>query len=165
MITVSEKVTKMRNVNRALKKHLFIRQEIDRRIQPRIAATIWDRAHIDLERIYSIYRNVPKKVSTHTDSVIFPTVAIYRALKKYAPEEAYGIMKEAMAKKTSKSCKCIAKMSAIPIFTHIYLILRGPVQHITFKNTSPADTVHCPYHKYPKELRCSELITLFCDNE
>ncbi len=133
----------MRNVNRALKRQLFIKQEIDRRIQPRIAATIWDRAHIDLERIYSIYRDVPKKVSIHTDSIIFPTIAIYRALKKYAPDEAYGIMKEALAKKPSKRSKFLT----------------------AFKNTPPADTEHCPYHKYPKELGCSELIILFCNDD
>lgn len=155
----------MRNVNRALKRQLFVKQEIDRRIQPRIAATIWDRAHIDLERIYSIYRDVPKKVSVHTDSIIFPTIAIYRALKKYAPDEAYGIMKEALAKKSSKSSKCLTRMTVIPGLSSLLLWLRGPVHHATFKNTPPADTVHCPYHKYPKELGCSELIILFCDHD
>lgn len=127
----------MRSVNRALKRQIHIKQEIDRLIQPRIAATIWDRAHIDLERIYSVYRDVPRRVSKHTDSIIFPTVAIYRALKKYTPEEAYGIMKEAMAKR--------------------------PRRCVSFGKTIRADIVHCPYHKYLKELGSSELITLFCD--
>lgn len=42
---------------------------------PPTAARVWDRAHLELETIYSSYRAVPKKVADHTDNFIFPALS------------------------------------------------------------------------------------------
>ena len=86
----------MRNIKKTMESKKAIKAFIDERLSETDARKVWDMAHINLEKIYSAYRDVPKKVAVHTDDFIFPAVAIYRALKKYAPDEAYDVLKDSM---------------------------------------------------------------------
>jgi hypothetical protein len=118
-------------------------------------------------------------VDTHTDGFIFPAAAIYFALKEYAPDEAYDIMKTTMKKKSEQSGKSLAKMARIPGFTRFFLSLWPPVSRKMFGEASGfknvfyptpkgcfrMDITQCPYHKYLTELGCPELNVLFCDND
>lgn len=169
----------MRNVEKTMKGKKFIKEFIERRLEPEVAAKVWDIAHLELEKIYSAYRDVPKKVATHTDSFIFPAAAIYRALKKYAPEEAYEIMKVSMMGRAKKSGESLARMSKVPGFTRFFLSMWPPVSRKMFgeesgfknvfypceKGEFRMDITQCPYHKYLTELGCGELNILFCDND
>ncbi len=168
-----------RNAEKTLKGKNFIRQEIERRLPPATSKKVWDYAHISLERIYGSYRDVPPKVATHTDGFIFPAAAIYFALKKYAPDEAYDIMKTTMKKKSEQSGQSLAKMAKIPGFTAFFLSLWPPVSRKMFGEASGfknefyptpkgcfrMDITQCPYNKYLTELGCPELNVLFCDND
>ncbi len=168
-----------RNAEKTLKGKTFIKQVIERRLSPAVSRRVWDYAHIRLEQIYGSYREVPPKVATHTDGFIFPAAAIYLALKKYAPDEAYDIMKTTMKEKSEQSGKSLAKMARIPGFTRFFLSLWPPVSRKMFGEASGfknvfyptpkgcfrMDITQCPYHKYLTELGCPELNVLFCDND
>ncbi len=168
-----------RNAEKTLKDKKFIKQEIEKRLDPRTAQMVWDNAHIRLEHFYGSYRDVPKKVAMHTDGFIFPAAAIYLALKKYAPDKAYDIMKTTMKEKSEQSGRSLAKMAKIPGFTKFFLNLWPPVSRKMFgesagfknvfypteKGCFRMDITQCPYHKYLTELGCPELNILFCDND
>lgn len=168
-----------RKAEKTLKGKRFIKQEIERRLPATVSKKVWDNAHIRLEHIYGSYRDVEKKVATHTDGFIFPAAAIYLALKKYAPDEAYDIMKTTMKEKSEQSGKSLAKMARIPGFTRFFLSLWPPVSRKMFGEASGfknvfyptpkgcfrMDITQCPYHKYLTELGCPELNVLFCDND
>ena len=169
----------MRNVEKTMKGKVFIRNHIEKKLLSPTADRVWDRAYLELEMIYSSYRDVPKKVAAHTDNFIFPAAAIYRALKKYAPEHAYEIMKTSMMEQSQKKGKSLAKMAKIPGFTRFFLSLWPPVSRKMFgeesgfknvfypceKEEFRMDITQCPYHKYLTELGCGELNKLFCDND
>ena len=112
---------RMRNVEKTMKGKTFIRNHIEKKLPPPTAARVWDRAHLELEMIYSSYRNIPPKVATHTDNFIFPAAAIYRALKKHAPEYAYEIMKTSMMEQSQKkggvTCKDVKDPGLYKIFS------------------------------------------------
>ncbi len=168
-----------RNVEKTLKGKSFIKQEIERRLPPEVSRKVWDNAHNRLEHIYGSYPDVPPKVATHTDGFIFPAAAIYFALKEYAPDEAYDIMKSTMKKKSEQSGRSLAKMARIPGFTRFFLSLWPPVSRKMFGEASGfrnvfyptpkgcfrMDITQCPYHKYLTKLGCPELNVLFCDND
>ncbi len=156
-----------------------IRAVINERLQEADAKKVWDRACINLERIYSAYRDVPKKVAVHTDGFIFPAVAIYQALKKYAPDEAYDVIKDSMRRISEERGRSLARMTRIPIFARFFLKMLDPVSRKMFGEASGfknvfypcekgefrMDITQCPYHKYLTELGCPEINTLFCDND
>ncbi|MCR5651032.1 MAG: L-2-amino-thiazoline-4-carboxylic acid hydrolase [Lachnospiraceae bacterium] len=168
-----------RNVEKTLKGKKFIKQEIEKCLDPETAQEVWDNAHTRLGQFYGLYKDVPKKVAMHTDGFIFPAAAIYLALKEYAPDKAYEIMKTTMKKKSERSGRSLAKMAKIPGFTRFFLSLWPPVSRkmfgeaAGFKNVFyPAekgcfrmDITQCPYHRYLTELGCPELNILFCDND
>ena len=168
-----------RNAEKTLKGKKFIKQEIERQLPSSISQKVWDEAHIGLEEIYRSYTDIPGKVATHTDDFIFPAAAIYLALKKYAPNEAYGIMKKTMKEKSEQSGRSLAKMARIPGFTRFFLSLWPPVSRKMFGEASGfknvfyptekgcfrMDITQCPYHKYLNELGCPELNILFCDSD
>ena len=67
----------MRNVEKTMKGKVFIRNHIEKKLPSPTAARVWDRAYLELEIIYSSYRDVPEKVATHTDNFIFPAAVGY----------------------------------------------------------------------------------------
>ncbi len=168
-----------RSAEKTLMGKKFIKQEIDKRLSPALSKKVWDNARIRLEQFYGSYKDLPKKVATHTDGFIFPAAAIYLALKKYAPDEAYDIMKTTMREKSKRSGESLAKMARIPGFTGFFLSLWPPVSRKMFGEASGfknvfyptpkgcfrMDITQCPYHKYLTELGCPELNVLFCDND
>ncbi len=168
-----------KDAEKVLKGKAFIKQEIDRRLSPSLSKKVWDNACMRLEHIYGSYRDIPKKVASHTDGFIFPAVAIYSALKKYAPDEAYDIMKTTMKEKSEQTGRSLAKMAKVPGFTKFFLSLWPPVSRKMFgeaagfknvfypseKGCFRMDITQCPYHKYMTELGCPELNILFCDND
>ncbi len=169
----------MRNIKKTMESKKVIRAVIDERLPEADAKKVWDRAYINLERIYSAYRDVPKKVAVHTDGFIFPAAAIYQALKKYAPDEAYDVIKDSMRRISEERGRSLAKMTRIPVFARLFLKMWGPVSRKMFGEASGfknvfypcergefrMDITQCPYHKYLTELGCPEINTLFCDND
>lgn len=169
----------MRNIKKTMESKKSIKEVIDERLSEADAKRVWDRAYINLERIYSAYRDVPKKVAVHTDRFIFPAVAIYQALKKYAPDKAYDIIKDSMRRISENRGRSLAKMTSIAGFRKFFLGMWGPVSRKMFgeesgfknvfypceKGQFRMDITQCPYHKYLTELGCPEINTLFCDND
>lgn len=169
----------MRNTEKTMKSKKVLKREIDRRFSPAESEKIWKKAHFNLEKIYSSYRDVPKKVADHTDQYIFPAVAVYKALKEYAPDDAYDVIKQSMKEISEKRGRKLAKLMKIPGFARLFLSMWEPVskkmfgEPSGFKNTFypcdkgefRMDITQCPYHKYLTELGCPEINTLFCDND
>ncbi len=169
----------LRNIDKTMKSKKVIKQEIENRLSAADAEKVWKKAYMNLDRIYSAYRDVPEKVAVHTDSFIFPAVAIYKALKEFAPDEAYDVIKESMRQISEKRGRSYARMTKIPGFKRFFLGMWSPVSRKMFgeesgfknvfypceKGEFRMDITQCPYHKYLTELGCPEINTLFCDND
>lgn len=115
----------MRNVRKVMKGKLAFKEEIDRRLSAEDSEKVWKQAHKRLAKMYRDYSNLPKGVSNHTDSFIFPAAAIYLSIRKVAPEEAFDIMKVVMKARTEKMGQTIAKMTGIPGFKSFFLKMWG----------------------------------------
>ena len=169
----------MRNVRKVMRGKQAFKEEIDRRLSAEDSEKVWKQAHKRLAKMYRDYSNLPKGVSNHTDSFIFPAAAIYLSIRKVAPEEAFDIMKVVMKARTEKMGQTIAKMTGIPGFKSFVLKMWGVMSHKMFGPTAGfqnvfypktkgefrMDITACPYHKYLTELGCPEINILFCDND
>lgn len=63
--------------------------EIERQFTPQETALIWDQARSGYQKLLAAYPDLPPKVAAHTDGVIFPAIAVYRALAGKRPERAW----------------------------------------------------------------------------
>lgn len=164
---------------RTLKGKEIFKEEIAKRISVPKCNKIWRDAHKRLYKMYAGHRDLPKGVSMHTDSFIFPAAAVYLAMKEVDSVMAYDVMKKIMAEKSAKTGKMIAKCCRIPGFRKIFLGMWGPLSHRLFGESDGfknvfypkeegcfrMDIIQCPYHQYLTEQGCPELNILFCEND
>ncbi len=85
------------------------KDEITARLSLTECEQIWRDAHKRLYRMYADHQGLPKGVAMHTDGFIFPSAAIYLAMKEVDPDMAYDVMKKIMAEKSIKTGQTIAK--------------------------------------------------------
>ena len=100
--------------------------------------------------------------------MIFPSAAIYLALKEVAPNKAYDIMKESMKKQAMGAGQSYAKMAKIPGFKKFFLGLFGSMSRKMFGESAGFKNVihECPKGKFKMDIMgCPELNVLFCDND
>ena len=162
-----------------MKSKKAFREEISNRFSVTDCEKIWKDAHKRLYKMYMEHKDLPKGVSTHTDSFIFPAAAIYLAMKEIDSEVAYAVMKKVMAERSRETGKAIAKCCKIPGFKTFFLRMWDALSHKMFGETAGfknvfypkekgcfrMDITQCPYNKYLTEQGCPELNILFCKND
>ena len=82
-----------------MKSKKVFREEISKRMSAANKEKVWKAAHKRLYKMYKEHRDLPKGVSMHTDSFIFPAAAIYLSMKEIDPDVAYDVMKKVMAER------------------------------------------------------------------
>ena len=153
--------------------------EISKRLSSAECEKVWNDSYERLYKMYADHLDLPKGVSMHTDSFIFPAAAIYLSMKEADADIAYDVMKKIMAQKSTKTGQSIAKCCRIPGFKKYFLKMWDSMSHKMFGETAGfknvfypkqkdcfrMDIIQCPYNKYLTELGCPELTQLFCDND
>ncbi len=174
----TEKALKKKTV-RIMKSKKALKDEIENRFSVSESKRIWKNAHKRLYKIYAEHENLPKGVSAHTDSFIFPAAAIYLSIKEKDPDMAYDVMKKVMATRSEKMGQTLARCCKIPGFKRFFLSMWDTLSHKMFgeasgfknvfypkkKDCFRMDITQCTYHKYLTELGCPEINVLFCEND
>ena len=162
-----------------MKSKKVFREEISKRMSAANKEKVWKAAHKRLYKMYIEHRNLPKGVSMHTDSFIFPAAAIYLSMKEIDSDVAYDVMKKVMAERSDDMGKMLAKCCKLPGFKMFFLRMWDPMSHKMFGEASGfknvfyptekgcfrMDITQCPYNKYLTEQGCPELNILFCEND
>ena len=162
-----------------MKSKKVFREEISKRMSAANKEKVWKAAHKRLYKMYIEHRDLPKGVSMHTDSFIFPAAAIYLSMKEIDPDVAYDVMKKVMAERSDNMGKMLAKCCKLPGFKTFFLRMWDPMSHKMFGEASGfknvfyptekgcfrMDITQCPYNKYLTEQGCPELNILFCEND
>ncbi len=162
-----------------LSKKQFFKDGMAEKMTAEEIERVWNDAVGRLDQMYDTHPDLPKGVRMHTDNYIFPTAAVYLALKQEKPDVAYEIIEETMRIRASGMGASIQKMSKIPGFKTFFLKLWDPVSHKMFGENSGfknkfypkarkeyrMDILECPYNKYLTEQGCPELTVLFCKND
>ena len=179
MLTENEKKELNKKACKVMKSKKFLKAETAKRFAASETEKIWVDAEKRLFEFYALHTDLPKGVSAHTDSFIFPAAAIYLSLKEEAPDKAFEIMECSMKEKALEGGKSLARMTAIPGFKKFFLKMWDSMSHKMFGETAGfknifydcpkgefrMDITQCPYNKYLTELGCPELTKLFCDND
>ena len=179
MLTENLKKELNKKAWKVLKRKKLFKTEIAKRFAPSESEKIWADAENRLFELYASHTDLPKGISAHTDSFIFPAAAIYLAMKEADSEIAYDIMKTKMAEKSDKMGQMIAKCCRFPGFKKFFLGMWDSVSHKMFgesagfknvfypkeKDCFRMDITQCPYHTYLTEAGCPELNILFCEND
>lgn len=132
-----------------------------------------------LAKMYTLHPDLPKGVGMHVYNFIFPSAAIYLAIKAENEDIAYAVMEKCMREKSSKMGESLRKMSRIPGFSRFFMSMWDPVSHKMFgpssgfknvfykkeKNEYRMDILSCPYCRYLTKVGCPELTVLFCKND
>jgi hypothetical protein len=174
----TEKELKKKTV-RIMKSKKAFKAEIEKRFSASEGEKIWKNAHRRLCKMYSEHESLPKGISAHTDSFIFPAAAIYLSMKEKNPDIAYDVMKQVMAIRSEKMGQSLARCCKIPGFRRFFLSMWDTLSHKMFgeasgfknvfypkeKDCFRMDITQCPYHKYLTELGCPEINVLFCEND
>ena len=179
MLTENQKNELSKKVYKVMKSKQIFKIEMLIRFPPSVVANVWMEAKKRLFEMYTAHTDLPKGVSAHTDSFIFPAAAIYLAMKEVDERAAYEIMKKVMAEKSTRAGQMIAKCCKIPGFKKFFLGMWDSMSHKMFGESAgfknvfyPAekgcfrmDITQCPYHTYLTEAGCPELNVLFCEND
>ena len=179
MLTKNLKKKLNKKARKVMKSKKLFKTEIAKRFAPSETEKIWADAENRLFELYASHTDLPKGVSAHTDSFIFPAAAIYLAMKEADSEIAYDIMKTKMAEKSDKMGQMIAKCCRFPGFKKFFLNMWDSMSHKMFgesagfknvfypkeKECFRMDITQCPYHTYLTEAGCPELNVLFCEND
>ena len=179
MLTENQKNELSKKVYKVMKSKQIFKIEMLIRFPPSVVANVWMEAKNRLFEMYTAHTDLPKGVSAHTDSFIFPAAAIYLAMKEVDERAAYEIMKKVMAEKSTRAGQMIAKCCKIPGFKKFFLGMWDSMSHKMFGESAgfknvfyPAekgcfrmDITQCPYHTYLTEAGCPELNVLFCEND
>ena len=164
---------------KVMKSKKIFREEICKRMSAADKEKVWKNAHKRLYKMYIEHRDLPKGVSMHTDSFIFPAAAIYLSMKEIDPDVAYDVMKKVMAERSDNMGKMLAKCCKLPGFKTFFLRMWDSMSHKMFGEASGfknvfyptekgcfrMDITQCPYNKYLTEQGCPELNILFCEND
>ncbi len=160
------------------KKTLFL-DELKNRLPEADADRIWADAGRRLAEMYTRFAGLPKGVAMHTDNFIFPSAAVYLAIKAENEDLAWSVMEKCMREKSTKMGDSLNKMSRLPGFNRFFLWVWDPVSHKMFGPSSGfrnkfykrarfeyrMDVLACPYNRYLTEVGCPELTVLFCKND
>lgn len=179
MLSENQKKELNKKARKVMKSKKLFKTEIAKRFAPSETEKIWVDAENRLFELYASHTDLPKGVSAHTDSFIFPAAAIYLAMKEADSEIAYDIMKTKMAEKSDKMGQMIAKCCRFPGFKKFFLNMWDSMSHKMFgesagfknvfypkeKDCFRMDITQCPYHTYLTEAGCPELNVLFCEND
>ncbi|MDD6487002.1 MAG: L-2-amino-thiazoline-4-carboxylic acid hydrolase [Spirochaetales bacterium] len=179
MLSENQKKELNKKARKVMKSKKLFKTEIAKRFAPSETEKIWGDAENRLFELYASHTDLPKGVSAHTDSFIFPAAAIYLAMKEADSEIAYDIMKTKMAEKSDKMGQMIAKCCRFPGFKKFFLSMWDTMSHKMFgetagfknvfypkeKSSFRMDITQCPYHTYLTEAGCPELNVLFCEND
>ncbi len=179
MLTEKQEKELTKKACKTMKGKLAFKAEIAKRFAPAATEKIWADAEKRLFEMYASHTDLPKGVSAHTDSFIFPAAAIYLAIKEADAVIAYDIMKTKMAEKSTQMGQMIAKCCKIPGFKKFFLNMWDTMSHKMFGETAGfknvfypnekgsfrMDITQCPYHTYLAEAGCPELNILFCEND
>ena len=179
MLSENQKKELNKKACKVMKSKKLFKTEIAKRFAPSETEKIWVDAENRLFELYASHTDLPKGVSAHTDSFIFPAAAIYLAMKEADSEIAYDIMKTKMAEKSDKMGQMIAKCCRFPGFKKFFLNMWDSMSHKMFgesagfknvfypkeKDCFRMDITQCPYHTYLTEAGCPELNVLFCEND
>ncbi|MCM1523876.1 MAG: L-2-amino-thiazoline-4-carboxylic acid hydrolase [Ruminococcus sp.] len=139
---------------------------------------VWNRAREILSDILSRYKNIPPKEQFHTD-LIFPHIAVYKALLESHGEKAMEIMEKGEAFAAKKSAKVYQNIVKLPLGKGMFLKgfaagcksgfgSEAGFAHKVYEATANRyrmDVTACPYVKYCKAENCGELTHIFCDND
>lgn len=139
---------------------------------------VWADAGVKLKEILSRYEKIPEKEKHHTN-LIFPHIAVYKALLERHGDAAMKIMEKGEAKAAKISAKTYQNLVRIPFGKAIFLkafaagCRSGFGPEAGFQNViHRADTIvyqmdilACPYAKYCNAEKCGELTHIFCDND
>ena len=127
-------------------------------------------------------RDIPKALKQHTDTNIFPAIAVYKTLLQHGmePEAACDVIRRFFVKICGVMFKPVSWYLHIGGLYHQYPA--GMVKHslrdfspeagFTYrmpKKENPAvarfDIVSCPYHAMCEKYNCLELNPAFCDSD
>ncbi len=178
-MTQKEENELKRKTQKTLNSKEVFKSEIATRLSLTESEKVWNDSYERLYKMYESHMDLPKGVSMHTDSFIFPAAAIYLAMKEVDADMAYDVMKKIMAEKSAKTGKSIAKCCRIPGFNKYFLKMWDSMSHKMFgesagfknifypkqKDCFRMDIIQCPYNKYLTEQGCPELNILFCEND
>lgn len=139
---------------------------------------IWSDAEERLRRLNEKYGELPKKQKTHTD-IIFPHIAVYRALMERHADCAMEIMERGEAECTKKEAWSYQKVVKLPLGKTLFFRVFalgckegfGPSAgfankvHKASRSVYQMDILACPYARYCAEEGCPELTHIFCNND
>lgn len=163
-----------------MKQKLFIREEIETILPKDESDELWNKAEQILASILLRYAGLSGRIRLHTDSFIFPSAAIYTALKDaIGKEAAYQVIAKCSNGKSAEIGAKIAKNMKLPGFPSFFVSLWGPLTRTMFdpksgfqnrfypkkKGEYRMDILACPYQRLFTELGCPELTKIFCDND
>jgi len=163
-----------------LKQKAFIRREIETVLSKEKSDALWHRAQKILASILLRYAGLSGGIRMHTDRFIFPSAAIYMALKDaIGADPAFQLIQNCSNSQAEKIGTKLAGMMKLPGFPSFFIFLWGPISHTMFSHGSGfqnrfypwkkgeyrMDILACPYHRLFTELGCPELTKIFCDND
>ena len=139
---------------------------------------VWREARIILKDILNRYPTIQPKEQLHTD-LIFPHIAVYKALLRSHSDKAVKIMEDGEAITAKESAKSFQKIVSLPFGKTIFLKAFaagcksgfGPeagfanIVHNAGSKEYKMDVTACPYVKYCNSEGCPELTHIFCDND
>ena len=170
----------MNKAERILKKKTFIKSEMDKTLPKMQSDELWRKASDRLEEILTRYESLPRGVHMHTDNYIFPSAAVYLAMKEaLGKEKAYHIIENAAVSNTLPLGKKLARLMKIPGMGSLFVKVWDPLTRKMFgtdngfknvfypkkKGEFRMDIIACPYCRYFGELGCPELTKIYCDND
>ncbi|MCM1334777.1 MAG: L-2-amino-thiazoline-4-carboxylic acid hydrolase [Bacteroides sp.] len=139
---------------------------------------IWEIARKNLRDILTRYPNIPPKEKRHTD-LIFPHIAVYKALRDDHGEVAMEIMERGEALSAKRAAKKFQTLVGLPLGKRLFLKgfaagcksgfgAEAGFKHVIAEANArryQMDVVACPYVKYCAAEGCGELTHIFCDND
>ena len=66
-----------KKVNKIIKQKLNYKKELQNRLPEETCNKIWEKIHQRLTSFYEEYKDLPKRIASHTDTFIFPAVDCY----------------------------------------------------------------------------------------
>lgn len=139
---------------------------------------VWKEARSILEDILNRYPTIQPKEQRHTD-LVFPHIAVYKALLRNHSDKAMQIMEEGEAITAKESARSFQKIVRLPFGKTIFLkgFAAGcktgfgseagfaNIVHNATNKEYKMDVTACPYVKYCNSEGCLELTHVFCDND
>ena len=101
MLTENQKNELNKKACKIIKSKGIFKTEMLKKFSPSDVEKVLADAEKLLFEMYATHTDLPKGVSAHTDSFIFPAAAIYLAMKEIDSNVAYEIMKKVMAEKST----------------------------------------------------------------